>query len=424
MSAPNTKQDFSNLEQHKIEDIHGEDAMPLQQIAKPGRAWSFLIGLVLFGILVIILFLVPVPRTVKLAVTVISTGDDVLLQYASPVRVKAYSVKTGQDVQAGDTLFSLSSDFISSLASDYEKAASNLRNFEKFTIPRMKAEVGSLQKRIVEQQILQKKIEAEINEIEYFQRVAVRTLDSAVSVSEKQYQRVRKLKDQEAATELDLEISADQLLRARADRNSIESEYIFQKTGLLNQLWQTEQIIAELKEQIEIKELQMAEKGQSYRQELKSLAKKTQSYFGDGSFIEDGTVKITASKPGKISFLSLKGEIHDQNEVIARISALESSHLMAAKFSQTDYSYLKEGMQAKIKLYSFPHFKYGKIEGVVQSISSQPDLQGFYRVSIVPGDTSDFKGNIEIGHEGEATVLSKKQSIARYMLDGILNIVG
>ncbi|MEM8895002.1 MAG: hypothetical protein AAGC88_10525, partial [Bacteroidota bacterium] len=332
----------------------------------------------------------------------------------TPVQVVEYYAAIGDTLTDGSKLIALRSDFISELAANRVKLQNELNTFQSYTRPRMEVELNNLSEKVAERQVLLEQIQGEINEIEYYQKVALSTIDSMIGTAQKQYNRTNSLNEFKVASDQELENSSNILLQAKAEKNSINSEYIFQKTGLLNEQWETKREIADLEKEILLTRSRSSEEEKKLNDSWNDLNRRVELFFGKGARLENDQMIIVTQSDGVVTYLGLKSSMHKNNEIIARIAFDEESVRFVADVDQRAYSFIKTGERVNIDMEAYPHYRYGKIKGVVSSISISDDQTDRYVVEISDLDLSGYSGKLIPGYVGEATVFSDSYTVFQY----------
>ncbi|MEQ9298462.1 MAG: hypothetical protein RIF33_07860 [Cyclobacteriaceae bacterium] len=412
-----------NVESHKIEDLLSEDARPLNSILPSGLKGIVLLSTLLVLILLTAIFLIPVPKSTKIPLSAWSTGQSMLLQYSTPVEVVDYYVTIGDTLEPGSRLVALHSDFISELASASGRMKNELQTFQDFSLPRIEVEINNLTNKAEEREILLSQIQNEVQEIEYYQDIALGTLDSMILTADKQYQRVASLNEFEVASDQELENSSNQLLQSKAEKNSITSEYIFQKTGLLNQLWDIKREVADLRKEILLKRSKALEEERKLQDKWNDLRSRVELYFGKGATIENDRLIIPVQTSGVVTYLSMKRSMHAANEIVARIAYGDDAIKFIADVDQDVYSFIRVGERVSINMEAFPHYRYGKITGKVNRISISDDQTDRYAVEITELDLGQYAGQLIPGYIGEATVFSDSYTVFQYFKQSFKKLV-
>lgn len=144
--------------------------------------------------------------------------------------------------------------------------------------------------------------------------------------------------------------------------------------------------------------------------------------------------KITVPEDGIISGLNLRnpGQSVRMGEEIAQIVPSNAPLVIKAAVAPEDVSQLETGQQVQMQVSACPYPDYGTLKGVLSHISEDtfksqkgealPKVtnSSFYEVTILP-DTlslgrSNHHCNIQPGMEGRADIISRRETVLKYML--------
>ncbi|OUL33605.1 HlyD family secretion protein [Nostoc sp. T09] len=144
--------------------------------------------------------------------------------------------------------------------------------------------------------------------------------------------------------------------------------------------------------------------------------------------------KITVTEDGIISGLNLRnpGQSVRIGEEIAQIVPSNAPLVIKAAVSPEDVSQLEKGQQVQMQVSACPYPDYGTLKGVVSHISEDtiksqkgealPNVtnSSFYEVTILPDTLSLGRSNhqctIQPGMQGRADIISRRETVLKYML--------
>ncbi|MBD2355392.1 HlyD family efflux transporter periplasmic adaptor subunit [Tolypothrix sp. FACHB-123] len=144
--------------------------------------------------------------------------------------------------------------------------------------------------------------------------------------------------------------------------------------------------------------------------------------------------KITVTEDGIISGLNLRnpGQSVRMGEEIAQIVPSNAPLVIKAAVAPEDVSQLETGQQVQMQVSACPYPDYGTLKGVVNHISEDtfksqksealPKVtnSSFYEVTILPDTLSLGRSNhqctIQPGMEGRADIISRRETVLKYML--------
>ena len=138
---------------------------------------------------------------------------------------------------------------------------------------------------------------------------------------------------------------------------------------------------------------------------------------------------FTAPVDGVILSLNLRnpGEMVQPGQIVAEMAPIQAPLVLIAKLPNREAGFVKNGMDVKVKLDSYPYQDYGIVSGKISSISAdaKPDQQlgAVYRVEVVLERHSVTSGRQKIpfkpGQTATADIIIRRRRIADVLLDPI-----
>ncbi|WP_414577942.1 biotin/lipoyl-binding protein [Anabaena sp. CCY 9402-a] len=145
--------------------------------------------------------------------------------------------------------------------------------------------------------------------------------------------------------------------------------------------------------------------------------------------------KITVTEDGILSQLNLRnsGQSVQLGEEIAQIVPSNAPLVIKAAVSPDDVSKLAKGQEVQMRVSACPYPDYGTLKGIVSQISedtiksqvnqshpAQGSASSVYEVMILPESfsfgRSNHQCNIQPGMEGRADIISRKETVLKFLL--------
>lgn len=139
---------------------------------------------------------------------------------------------------------------------------------------------------------------------------------------------------------------------------------------------------------------------------------------------------LTASMNGKISFLSFWSEnqsVKSGDLIFTIIPDKSNTFIGKIKAPVINSGKIKNGQKVQIKLLNYPSDEFGKLNGIVKSISIIPDMEGNYLIDVsLPQDLkTNYNKEIEFRQEmqGSADIITEDLRLIERFFYQLKNII-
>ena len=403
------------LEPHQYEDIFQEDDIPLRDISHRSNRFLYYFGIILLVILVLISFLVKIPREVNLVFELRGGSKEKMLQFPQPVYIIEKFIQIGDSIKKGQALVAISSPFIVGFIDQIEKANSELAFYQKNITQNNTEEIKSLEVKINNTQLELSKSQAEYQITRNAQNRELKVLKAQLHTAESLWKRNQKLHTEQVISDQQLEESFQSYKGSEQNLTQIQETYNLSLGRLQTQSTNLQNLIRQLNQ-----ELSLLKSGHQVNQKS-ILLKKEQAekslklYFGEYQ-IKENTIILKSPQDGVITLMaSQEGEL-PVGEMLLRLQTAQESFDAIAQANSVQIGSLKKGQKAVLKYDSFPYYYYGTMQGKTSSISSSPNAQGNFIVNIQITEQKRLKDKVKKGMRGTVSIVSEEMPLIFYML--------
>lgn len=212
------------------------------------------------------------------------------------------------------------------------------------------------------------------------------------------------------------------LHRAQAALNPIDAEVAIAKETIAQEIASGQVTLATLNRESEAllqQQLQIKNQLQRDTSELQQVEK------------DLSQTKITVTENGVLSQLSLRnpGQSVRPGEEIAQIVPSNALLVIKTTVSPDDVTKVAKGQEVRMRVSACPYPDYGTLKGVVSHISEDTiksstvahgGASSVYEVTIIPERSffgrSNHRCHLQLGMQGRADIISRKESVLRFML--------
>ena len=437
------KDDFST---HSIETTNPQQirAVTPEDFLPPLGQWVFIGGLVMLSGFVGAILLSTVLKykvVVKAPATVRPFGEVRLVDAGAEGIIEAINVEVNQRVQAGDILAIVDD---SRLQTQKQQVQNTMRNLEQ-QLYQIQAQIATTDQQIaaevrqLERNISAAQAELVLSERAYQDSLAVTQADleeaeAAVTLAQDELSRLSTLADAGVVSQIQLQekVAALQVAQARLAKvqtalNPSDAQVTVARERIAQAQAVGESTIARLNtdreerlRQYQDLESQLA----ANRQELAQLEQELEN------------TEIRAPVAGTILALNLRNvdQVVGVGEEIAQIAPATEKLTIRALVNSQDINKIAINQTVQTRISACPYPDYGTLPGTVTAISPDAVIaadtqggiaspvrgQGTYAITIAPTQTSLSTGQqncaIQPGMEGRADIISRQESVLRFVL--------
>jgi multidrug efflux pump subunit AcrA (membrane-fusion protein) len=222
-----------------------------------------------------------------------------------------------------------------------------------------------------------------------------------------------------------IEVARTRLRRARTGLDPGDTEVAVARESVALERATVEAKLARLDREREVllqQQVEIQNQLDRDRQELKEIDRQLSAMV------------ISAPESGIILQLNLRntGQVVAVGDAIARIAPRDAALVVKARVESGDIGLVEVGQDVELLLSACPHTDYGTLKAEVVGISpdvipsDRPGVGSFYEVTIRPEKSdlvsraffpnSEARCAIQVGMEGRADIISKKETVLQFML--------
>ncbi len=406
------------LHERQFKDLYVEDDVPLSNVRPTAIRILLYTGLSTFVLLVLAGIFLRVPREVRIPFTLRSDSREVVYRFADNTQVLKMYVKPGHVVHEGDTLAKITSATVVSLLNQLATAQEALRLFESSDVAMNKNQKESLalQKSKVQSQINDAKKERALKTKKQTSELA--NLQEELDVASKHTAEMKKLQGQGFASDKELRDAQLKETNARDALTRSKQQYAIELGALDEKIRQLEIDQNVVGVNTNRSDLELGSKRAQLTSAVSTLEIKIRELYG--RFASDnGSLYLLSSMSLPVSYAVDEEHELPSGNVLLKLSSTGTTLYALCSVAPQLIGSMQEGLDAVMKVSSFPSFHWGMAKGVVQHKSMSPDEKGNYPVEIRISDAGQLAPLLQVGMSGEADVLVENRPLASYVFESL-----
>ena len=402
------------LDPVQYEDLYREDDVPLQDVRESALRLFVYLGVGLAALFVVLGFAVEIPRQLSFEFVLRGDRQEHVYRFFEGVYLEAKRVEVGDAVEAGTPLVQVSSPPTVAMVTAYEDALARKRIFETTEMPlyQSKIEALGLEKAQLEAAAREHRRQKRLGWNVY--KAELEKLTYLAEEAERKHVRTQGLAAKSLVSRDDLEGDKAAMILARTELAALQ-ENRRKDVGELDALID----VATLQQQIVTQ--QGREKAQEAQSQLAKLQNEIdQAYralhrsYGDFE-IEGGSLVLKAPYVGRVSYLTDQDRDVAPGATLLKILKGASDLHAYATIPPQAIGLVKPGDAVVLKVATFPHYEWGTLRGEIRHLTLTPDENGQYPCTVAITDAGKLGPHLQIGMNGELSVLVEEKSFFRYV---------
>lgn len=413
---------IDKLQPQQYEDIYKSDDVPFRDVSSGIVKHLVKFGIGLFAILLILSFVVKIPREVNLTFELKGGLNETIFQYPETIYIREFYREANDIVSMGDTLVDIYSHKIAGYIEEYQTWNQQLELYTSGKKPANEQTLLLLAKQI-------NGIEKEIQKSENERKIAIsamknetKNLELQYENAERQHQRNVQLHTQEVISDLDLETSLRDVQIAEQELISEKESYKLRIAEIDNNLQRLVNRKNELKIEIEKQKADFNYDLATIENRIELVTNKVALNYGPFIFLNN-SILLTSPVNGKIN---LRTEIEHEvppSEILLRIQTDSLSYYAYAEAGAKDVGQIKPGTNAVLKIKSFPHYYYGTLKAKVVSVSPSPAKDGSFPVKLEITESGKLGSRMTKGMTGTASFVIEEKPVINFVFRSFLKAV-
>ncbi len=406
------------LHERQYRELYQEDDVPLTNVRPTALRILLYTCIAVFVLLVLSGIFLKVPREVRVPFTLKSNSRELSYRFAENTQVQKMYVKPGQMVHEGDTLARISSAAIVSLVNQLASAREARRLFEDSDVPMNRNEKESLS-------LQRSKYQSQINDARKERNLRLRKQNSEIdnlqqelSAATKHVAEMKKLSSQGFAADKEVRDAVLKETNAKDALNRAKQQSSIELNGLDERIRQLELDQSLVGVNSSRSDLELGSRRAQLDAAVNTLETKIRELYGRVD-IDNGSLILRSSVNLSVSYAFDEDHELPAGSVLLKLSAASTKMYVACSVPPQLIGSMKEGLEAAMKVSSFPSYHWGMLKGSIVHKSLSPDEKGNYPVEIDIREAGQLAQLLQIGMSGEADVLVEARPLGAYVFESL-----
>ena len=407
---------LKDLEEQQFGVLYQSMDVPLRDIRKKSFGWFFLTGIVLLLMVICLGIFVKIPNYLEVPIVIENLEQDRVMMFNHSARVSEYMVEVGESVEAGQAICKVSSPQIQALISAIRIAENDIRALENHDSVDISLQVENIEKQIGARNARLAALNAE-------EAAATNLFISQRSALESELAYSKSLKDRNEGLAKEGAISQADYLESERNYLSQSDELALLEKSHEQGLQQFNMRRAEIRETLVTLRNQQEELSRGYRtdrgrlQDQIDFAEKNLELYYGAYEVDGDELVLLAPEAGTMTFCYPSNQLLQPGEILYRMESGKGEFAAKGTVEATQIGYVHTDMPAKVMLATFPHFEWGNLSGKIGRVSSSPDEEGLYSISVaLSADNPRIAPLLQNGQTGECSIIFEEKSLFGYIM--------
>lgn len=406
------------LEPQQYERLYWEADVPVRDLRVRLMRRLLYAALVLFAGMCIMAAVVRFPDQVQLPFVLKNDIREEVYKFPYTVYLLDQHVQTGDTVSPGDALLRISSPEIVALVSRYNETRFASENFNT-----SKRASALRQQEIIRATVRQNRLsmEAHRSQIELARQTWAsheQQLRFELGDAAEKLEAYKVLYESRTVSHYDLIEIENRKIRAenalKQERLSFEKENARLQAAINEREIENQIAGNQLAKSVADFRADSLETGSDFDQARRRIA----NTFGDCD-ICDGAAVLKSPIEGRVSFLFEGEKEIPGGATLLKVNNANKPTFAFVKCPPAVVGKLRANQSCHLKVFSFPFYEYGSVQGHIRQISLTPDEKGEYNLHIALDDEGLLKGRLLPGLTGAAVVVIEEKTLFQYFFRGL-----
>jgi len=406
--------DTPELKPHQIRDIYFEFDEPFLVETRRNNKYFIYVGLSLFVMVLILSFIIKIPREIHLDFKLSGGLKEVIGQYPDQVFIKEKYAKVNEQILSGTPIVKISSERIVHSLKELVRIASaieKLNSSEKILFDEgqrfLRLGLNNAKEQVALLSDHKKRREQHFaNE----QHSLTKQFENATI----DLDRHQKLFDLEVIPKRTLELKEDVFEQTQFEIYTSKQRFQTAMISIEEQHAHQKRVMHDLQKQMVLDSLKRYDKQYALIQQKSIIEHQLTLSFGNYNIHKDGLV-VNSPNAGLISYITEEESQIESGNFVWKIQSGDEPFKVFCKANSSQIGSLKKSQAVILKFNSYPYFYYGTAKGEIMNISAVTKTQGEYLIEIQLNEKGTLNKELIKGMEGEASIVIEDLPLIYYL---------
>jgi len=402
-----------DLEPQQYKRLYWEEDVPVKDVRKNALRKFVYIGSLLCFVMIFAGLVIRFPDQIELPFIIKSNKSEEIYRFSSPVYVTGVYSKPGEKVKKGQSLIKITSPEIVQLVNNFNEAEQNLKNFRSQKLLSVNKQKAISQLKIEQNKNKITETENELVILDDKWNANKTRLEYEKDIARKKYDINKKFFEDGSISKFELIEFETRNLKATDTLESALQDYNKNKLTLNYMKSQYALDINTLTAEIEKSEIDSKYDSVGLINQFALIKNKISNTYGDFN-IANGDIIIRAKTDGIISYIFEGEKEVATGSILMKLISGKSVPYAWVKAPASLIGKILTGEKVVLKVASFPFYEWGTVQGHISNQSLTPDENGNFSVKISLENLAKFKGRIQVGMDGNATIILDEKTFFNY----------
>ncbi|MBK9271751.1 MAG: hypothetical protein IPM48_09125 [Saprospiraceae bacterium] len=406
------------LEPQQYQRLYWEADVPVRDLRARLMKRLLYLAIVLFVVIFVVAGFVRFPDQIELPFSLKNNIKEEVYKFPHAVYLLHEYIKNSDSVQVGSPLIRITSPEIAQLINRYAETEHALENLNSSGRKAEMSQRDMLMTHIRQNQnlIADYKHQLELDKTHWREQKI--KLEAELRETQDKLSATRNLRSQSIGSKFDSIEQETKLAQIKSSLNQEDLKFEKENVRLVN-------LIERLTLENEMTQSRLQKTTAEFVEDSMALVhqkilawNKIKDSYGDFN-IEEGAIVLKSPIQGMIHFL-FEGEKEIPEGVTAlKISNKQQAFYAFAKCPPSLAGKLEENQACHLKVFSFPFYEYGAMQGNLRSFSYSADEKGDYNLRIDIVDPGRLAGLLQPGLTGNAVIIIEEKTLLEYFFNKV-----
>jgi multidrug efflux pump subunit AcrA (membrane-fusion protein) len=341
-----------------------------------------------------------------------------IYRFANIIHINEVFVKAGKKVKKGDNLVRITSPEIVQMISQYQTSQRNLDLFYAHDTLIYNSEKISLELQIDELGLLIEQLLTETTHKNDIFKAEKEQLHFKVTEAQRRFEINEQLFKTKAIAEYELKDSESEKIALTTKLKQLVNTYQQDIKNLQSSVDRNAISRKLLIEQLSKIELEKAKKESDLLHQFQIAHENLYLNFGTVG-IKGQNLILKAERNGEIAYIFDGTKELPTNQVLLKIMEADSPLYAYTEVSPDKVGFIKDKQKVVLKISTFPHYRWGVLQGDVKHLSKTPATNNQYPFETSLTNLGKMKGLLQVGMTGEMAILTEERTMAELIFDKV-----
>jgi hypothetical protein len=419
-----TTNNGQNTEPKNLEALYyqqfadSDDDIPMNDLRIIARRKLAYSGIGLAILFLIAFFTLKIPIEQNFNFVLKGQQQEKIYRFANILHINEVFVKAGKKVRRNDELAKVTSPEIVQMISQYQTSQRNLNLFYAHDTLIYHSEKTSLELQIDELGVMIEQLLTEKTHKNDIFKAEREQLNFKVTEAQRRFEINEQLFKTKAIAEFELKDSESEKIALKTKLTQLVNTYQQDTKNLQSAIDRNAINRKLLIEQLSKIALEKGKKESELLHQCQIGYENLHLNFGNFG-IEGQNIVLKAENSGEIAYIFDGSKELPTNQILLKLMEISSPLYAYAEVSPDKVGFIKNKQKTVLKINTFPHYRWGVLQGNVIHLSRTPATNNHYPFETSLTNLGKMQGLLQVGMTGEMAILTEERTMAELVFDKV-----